>query len=115
MRSAVARAAATLSWHPVDGRPVPRRSAALLAARACPVCDSTRARPVVMLRDFQFFTDSPTTRKRVDVTQQQCLDCFALYQNPAYSRRGFAVLFREAGRSYGATASRPAEQAGWLG
>lgn len=114
MRSAAARVAATLSWLPVDGRSVPPRSAALLAARACPVCDSTRARPVLALRDVQFFTDSPTTRKRVDVTQQQCLDCFALYLNPAYSRRGFAVLFREAGQSYGATAARPTEQAGWL-
>jgi len=114
MRSAAVRAPVGLTWHAVDGRAVPPRSPALLAARACPVCDSTRARPVVALRDVQFFTDSPSTRKRVDVTQQQCLDCFALYLSPAYSRRGFAVLFREAGRSYGATAARPTEQAAWL-
>jgi len=114
MRSAAARAASALAWHAVDGRPVPAGSPALLAARACPVCDSTRTRPVLVLRDVQFFTDSATTRKRVDVTQQQCLDCFALHLNPAYSRRGFAVLFREAGRSYGATDARPGEQAGWL-
>jgi len=44
----------------------------------------------------------------------QCLDCFGVYMNPVFTPEGFAVLFAEAGASYGSTSTRQTEQIGWL-
>lgn len=99
---------------PVDSFVGNYTSSALTYYRPCPICGSLRYRVVLELMDFQFFTDSTDVPKRVDVRQVQCLDCFALYQNPCYSTFGFEVLFAEAGHSYGSTTARPVEQAEWL-
>jgi ubiquinone/menaquinone biosynthesis C-methylase UbiE len=66
------------------------------------------------LDDFQFYTDSAAEPKRVDLRVTQCLECFALYQNPGYTDTGFQVLFAEAGQSYGSSELRAGEQADWL-
>jgi len=66
------------------------------------------------LNDFQFFTDSSTLPKRVNIKQCQCLDCFALFMNPVYSTYGLKILFDEAASSYGAAEGRSKEQRQWL-
>jgi SAM-dependent methyltransferase len=66
------------------------------------------------MNDFQFFTDSATLPKRTTIREVQCTVCYALYLDPAYTPRGFEVLFAEAGCSYGATEGRPKEQINWL-
>jgi 2-polyprenyl-3-methyl-5-hydroxy-6-metoxy-1,4-benzoquinol methylase len=84
-----------------------------MASRACPVCDGERHRPLIELGDFQFYSDA-SVPKRIDIRQVQCLDCFGVFMNPVFTSQGFAVLFSEAGASYGSTPSRHAEQLGWL-
>lgn len=106
---------AAVRWAAIDSFPGNGTSPALTSHRGCPVCGSLRARTVTAYDDFQFFTDSVHAPKRTPVTNVQCRDCFAVYLNPCYSDRGFAVLFAEAGQSYGATDGRPEEQIGWLG
>ena len=102
------------TWSKVDSFTGNVSSPALSSHRPCPICGSIRSRLVLALNDFQFFTDSAELPKRVDVHENQCLDCFALYLNPCYSDFGFQILFAEAGQSYGATARRPQEQVEWL-
>ncbi|CAM2007610.1 class I SAM-dependent methyltransferase [Acanthopleuribacter pedis] len=101
--------------HADTNTPLPR-DPAYLADRPCPVCGEQAASPApqLCLPDFQFFGDHPHLAKRVDLHQVQCRRCFALYMNPCYTPRGFAVLFADAGRSYGATDLRPGEQVAWL-
>src|SRR5512145_411743 len=84
------------------------------APRPCPLCGSHRHRLVLELTDFQFFSDSADQAKRVDMRQVQCRDCSALFLSPCFTDQGFAVLFAEAGMSYGATDLRPHEQIAWL-
>jgi SAM-dependent methyltransferase len=103
-----------IAWRPVDSFAGNRTSPDLLAERPCPICGGGAARPVGELADFQFFTDSATVPKRVALRTVQCRRCFALHLNPCYTARGFGVLFAEAGRSYGATPGRAAEQVRWL-
>lgn len=106
--------AAVLDWRRVDSFARNATAPDLLVERPCPICNATDARLVVELGDFQFFTDSATLPKRVTLRTVQCRRCFALSLNPVYSARGFAVLFAEAGCSYGSTPGRAAEQVGWL-
>lgn len=89
-------------------------SLALTYHRPCPICSSSHSRVVLELEDFQFYSDSDRSPKRVDVRQKMCLDCFALYMNPCYSSYGFRVLFEEAGQSYGSSDGRQQEQIDWL-
>lgn len=89
-------------------------SPSLVFHRPCPVCDSINSKVVLELKNFQFYSDSATMPKRVDVKENMCLDCGALYLNPCYSEYGFRVLFAEAGQSYGSTEGRPQEQIEWL-
>lgn len=91
-----------------------RQDVSHLQHRSCPVCAGHRQRTVLAMTDFQFFTDSVVTAKRVDIQQVQCRQCLAVFMNPCYSEHGFAELFSEAGRSYGSSALRPAEQREWL-
>lgn len=107
-------AAAALDWRPLDALAPGHTDAALLAHRPCPVCDSRRARTVLELSDFQFFTDAVAVPKRVDVRERQCRDCLALYLDPVYTPYGYACLFAEAGQSYLSTEGRPEEQVAWL-
>lgn len=82
--------------------------------RPCPVCGGARHRPLIEFDDFQFYSDAPVP-KQANIRQVQCLDCFGVFMNPVFTNRGFAVLFAEAGASYGSTPTRHAEQLGWLG
>lgn len=107
-------AAPAARWSALDAAAPARTDAALLMHRPCPVCDSRRARTVLELSDFQFFTDSATVPKRVDVRERQCRDCLALYLDPVYTPYGYACLFAEAGQSYLSTEGRPEEQVAWL-
>lgn len=102
----------TLSWARIDSFAGNHSSPALASDRECPVCGSTRSRPVLEIEDFQFYTDSAERPKRLDVRQVQCCRCFALYMNPCYTPYGFETLFAEAGQSYGS--SRASEQIDWL-
>lgn len=86
----------------------------LTAHRPCPICQSLKARIVLELQDFQFFSDSSTLPKRVDIRQCMCRDCSTIFMNPCYSGYGFKILFAEAGQSYGSTEGRPLEQINWL-
>jgi SAM-dependent methyltransferase len=68
----------------------------------------------VSLLDFQYFTDSDTLPKRIDLHDVQCAACHAMYRNPVFTDYGFEVLAAEAGCSYGASAGRAAEEVTWL-
>lgn len=85
-----------------------------VSERACPVCSTEQTRAVEALPGLQFFTDHPDVSKQADVCQVQCRNCLTLFMNPAYSDRGFEVLFSEAGRSYGDGGGRHDEQIAWL-
>lgn len=103
-----------LRWAKVDCYLGNFSSPALTYHRPCPICGSLKCRVVLELHDFQFYSDSATIPKRVNVKENMCLDCGALYLNPCYSEYGFSVLFAEAGQSYGSTEGRPQEQIEWL-
>ena len=85
------------------------------APRDCPLCQSRARRVVAAYGNVQFFTDNPAVNKRATISDAQCLACGTLYRTPCFTDAGFAVLFAEAGRSYGSTAQRPHEQLAWLG
>ena len=91
-----------------------RCSTTAMMARACPICDELEDTTVVAFDRFQFYTDSAEQEKRATVRQVVCRTCYALYMNPCYSSEGFAVLFAEAGKTYGATEMRKEEQLGWM-
>jgi hypothetical protein len=103
-----------LRWRRIESFAGNTTSTDLLAERPCPVCGGAGGRLVAELADFQFFTDSAVAPKRATLRTVQCRGCFALHLNPCYSARGFRILFAEAGRSYGSTPGRAAEQRGWL-
>lgn len=103
-----------MRWQHIDSFDGNRSDRSQVRARACPICQSLHARTVLVLDEFQFFSDSATQAKRVDICEVQCLNCHALYLNPVYSTAGFPVLFAEAGQSYGASEGRPQEQIDWL-
>lgn len=103
-----------LRWAKVDSFLGNFSSPALTSHRPCPICGSLKSRVVLVLNEFQFYSDSATVPKRVDVKENMCLDCGALYLNPCYSEYGFRVLFAEAGQSYGSTEGGPQEQIEWL-
>ncbi|GIL41469.1 class I SAM-dependent methyltransferase [Roseiterribacter gracilis] len=104
----------TLTFRPVDSVPVPAASDGLVAPRPCPVCNQQAGEPVTALHDFQFFSDDAKTRKRVLVQISVCRACDTTYTDPRYTADGFALLFAEAGQSYGSSEGRPHEQVGWL-
>lgn len=68
---------------------------------------------IIELKNFQFFSDSDSC-KQVDIVDVQCKNCLAIYKNPCYSKKGFSILFEEAGMSYGSSEGRPNEQVLWL-
>ena len=113
-RMTVLRDATAPAWKRVDSFAGNFTSPVLTAARACPICGALGTRLVAELADFQFYTDAATLPKRATIRTVQCVGCFALYQNPGYSALGFSVLFAEAGRSYGSTPGRAAEEMAWL-
>ncbi len=85
----------------------------LLTYRECPICNSDTTDTLLSFENFQFFCDQEAVNQ-VDVVQRQCRKCGALYMNPCYSSKGFAILFKLAGMSYGQTASRAQEEVDWL-
>jgi SAM-dependent methyltransferase len=103
-----------VQWAKIDSYPGNSSSNALLTERPCPLCGAMQARPIFSLSDFQFYSDSDKTPKRVDVDQCICRACSALYMNPCYSQTGFATLFAEAGASYGAPRWKYENRANWL-
>lgn len=103
-----------IPWNPVDSFPHNVSDPTLTSHRPCPVCGADQPREILRMNDFQFFTDSATLPKRTTIREAQCTACYALYLDPAYTPRGFEVLFAEAGCSYGATEGRPQEQIRWL-
>jgi hypothetical protein len=113
-RTTLLRDVSAPAWNVVDSFAGNFTSPALTAARPCPICGALGTRLVAELADFQFYTDSVTLPKRATIRTVQCVSCFALYQNPGYSALGFGVLFAEAGRSYGSTPGRAAEETAWL-
>lgn len=103
-----------LEWKRIDSYIGNSTIPELVLYRPCPICGVADAKPVLELQGFQFFSDSSDSAKRVSVIVNQCRECLALYLNPCYSKYGFLILFKEAGRSYGATEGRPQEQIEWL-
>lgn len=87
--------------------------AAYMNWRPCPVCGCERHRPILEYQNFQFYTDAAVP-KQTTIRQVQCLECFAAFMNPVFNPAGFAVLFAEAGASYGSTSGRQTEQLQWL-
>jgi len=101
-------------WAKIDSFIGNRTAPELSYHRPCPICNSLKSKVVLELTDFQFYSDSTEVPKRTNVRETICLNCFALYLNPCYSKFGFDVLFAEAGQSYGSTAGRPQEQVEWM-
>jgi hypothetical protein len=105
----------SLKWATVNSFVGNFSSPALTSYRLCPVCGSMEYRVVLEFGDFQFFSDSIYNPKRVNIRQNQCLNCFTLYLNPCYSGFAYEVLFEEAGQSYVSDGSnRHQEQIEWL-
>ena len=110
----MSKANSTIYWSVIDSFVGNSTAAELTFHRPCPICESLRARNIIELNSFQFFSDSTNFPKRVDIRQCMCIECQAVYMNPCYSSYGFDVLFAEAGHSYGASQGRPLEQIEWL-
>jgi hypothetical protein len=102
------------AFAPIDSFPVFNHDPKAMSLRPCPVCGADETRPVLGFRDFQFFSDDSLRAKRTDLNHVLCRRCFALYLNPCFTPMGFAVLFEEAGMSYGASDIRRDEQLDWL-
>ena len=99
-------------FRPIEASKAPQPES-YMEWRPCPICGGERHRPLIEFSDFQFYSDA-SVPKRVNIRQVQCLHCFGVFMNPVFTSQGFAVLFAEAGASYGSTPSRHAEQLGWL-
>jgi SAM-dependent methyltransferase len=84
-----------------------------MSLRPCPACGGERFRPLLEHENFQFYIDAAVSKQQT-IRQVQCLHCFAAFMNPTFNATGFAVLFAEAGASYGSTSSHQAEQIAWL-
>ena len=103
-----------VKWAKVDSFVGNISSSTLVYHRPCPICGSINSKCILESNGFQFYSDSASVPKRVDVRQNICRDCYAVYLNPCYSTYGFQILFEEAGQSYGSTEGRPQEQMDWL-
>jgi SAM-dependent methyltransferase len=102
------------SWSLIDSFSANSTDPVLTMYRPCPVCGGHSYQTLLILDDFQFFSDAPDIPKRTKIQDVQCSKCNAIYLNPCYSAEGFACLFSEAGQSYGSTEGRPLEQVEWL-
>jgi len=91
-----------------------RHDPTLLMDRPCPICQTDDSSTILTLNNFQFFSDSEINVKQVNLQEQICNHCHAIFLNPCYSNKGFSILFEEAGQSYGATLQRPLEQYNWI-
>lgn len=106
-----------IAWHEINHiNGIMQGHPAFIYHRTCPVCNSMSSRSVWKLDEFQFFTDAFALNKRVNINVHLCLDCYALYLNPAYSQLGFEHLFAQANCSYGAQdfEARVNEEIEWL-
>ncbi len=101
-------------FRPVDSFPGNTEDPGAMAHRACPVCGADDPRFLLEYKGFQFFSDDSERAKRATIRHGACPRCHALYMSPCYAPEGFAVLFAEAGASYGQSATRPREQIDWL-
>jgi len=103
-----------MRFGPIDSYAALPPDPAWMQMRPCPVCGAADDGAVVTFEAFQFFCDAADVSKRADIRQVRCRACHALFMNPCYSERGFATLFAEAGKTYGATELRKDEQLAWL-
>ena len=103
-----------LRWSKVNSFNGNYTSPLLTYYRACPVCGGIESRLVCSLEDFQFYSDSADLPKRINIRQNQCAHCYAIFLNPCFSDLGYKILFAEAGQSYGSTAGRPQELVAWM-
>lgn len=103
-----------LSWSSIDDFPANSTDPVLTMYRPCPVCGGRCYQTLLVLDDFQFFSDASDIPKRTKIQNVQCSKCDTIYLNPCYTMEGFACLFSEAGQSYGSTEGRPGEQFEWL-
>lgn len=101
-----------IEWNKINTY-VNKDNETLLEYRNCPICNANDYRTIITLNNFQFFSDSRKA-KQVDINQQHCRECGALYMNPCYSNIGFERLFEEAGQSYGSSLKHTQEQINWL-
>ncbi len=104
----------SIHWTAIDSHAGNTTIPELVYYRPCPICGAIHTKTVSEFKNFQFFSDSSVSSKRVPVRVNQCHECFAIYLNPCYSEYGFSILFAEAGQSYGSSEGRPVEQIDWL-
>lgn len=95
--------------------PLPKRTSPqpLQEHRSCPLCGQREEEKVFRVSDFQFYDDDNGSN-RVLHRVVRCVACGLFFTNPRYTSFGFQKLFAKAAMSYGHTAGRAAEQAGWL-
>lgn len=103
-----------LEWTPISNSSVTCNNELFSYYRPCPICGALKSRNVWNIEQFQFFTDSKEYAKRIDIYVHQCMQCYALYLNPVYSKLGFDILFNEASQSYGSSIERNQERVNWL-
>ncbi|QDF30236.1 class I SAM-dependent methyltransferase [Halarcobacter anaerophilus] len=100
-----------IEWKKIDS--VKNNNQELVEVRKCPICGNKTYKSFFKIENFQFFSDSNIS-KQVDINNVQCDNCLAVFMNPCYSKKGFPILFEEAGMSYGSSEGRPNEQVTWL-
>lgn len=100
-----------IEWKKINS--VKSNNLELVEVRKCPVCGDANYKSFFKIENFQFFSDSNIS-KQVDINNVQCDNCQAVFMNPCYSKKGFLILFEEAGMSYGSSEGRPNEQVTWL-
>ena len=85
--------------------------------RGCPncgaSCDDGEGDVLFELTDFQFYTDWEGVNRALHRVVR-CGECNLVYTNPRYTAAGFALLFAQAGMSYGQSPGRATEQAAWI-
>lgn len=101
-------------WKQIDSFTGNSTSPALTNFRPCPVCDAFDCRTLLTFDEFQFYGDSAEMPKRIMIRQAECLNCQAIFMNPAYSDAGLRVLFASAGNSYRSRPEHQAAQVEWL-
>ena len=85
----------------------------LQTGRCCPNCGGEEDDVLFELTDFQFYTDWEGVNRALHRVVR-CGDCGLMYTNPRYTEAGFALLFAQAGMSYGQSPGRATEQAAWI-
>ena len=72
----------SINWSRIDSFKENFSSPATALYRPCPICGSINFRKILEFSNFQFFSDSSSKPKRMDIKQNQCRDCYSLFLNP---------------------------------